>query len=366
MRKRRLPALFLTALFVFSTCTGMISYAGVVSGSRSASSMPGKGNSALAESKPETETLTVLNNTPAAETTSATETKPDSSAAAGQTTAVANSALPEGKVELVMLANQSFSQMESFVIRTKSGKVIVVDGGTEEDEAHLKEVLLADGGHVSAWLITHPHSDHVGALTKLLNEGASSGITIDSVYYNFTSIEWYQENEPYRAQMVADCAAALATMNPVALHPNVQKGDVIDVDDARITVMNAPYLFATNAINNSSVVYKVELNGKKIMFLGDLGTEAGNSFLNEYKGVDLSCDIVQMSHHGENGVSRQFYERLHPSVCFWNTPAWLWDNVGTNGTGTGNYDTITVRQWMRDLKVSANYVMKDGDQTMRW
>jgi len=267
--------------------------------------------------------------------------------------------------ELTMLSNQTQSQMESYIIRSKSGKIIVVDGGTEGDEQHLKDVLTADGAHVSAWLITHPHSDHVGALTKLLSEGASSGITIDAVYYNFTSIEWYQENEPYRAQMVADCAAALNKLPAPSLHSNVQKGDVIDVDDVRITVMNSPFLFAVNSINNSSVAYKVELNGKKIMFLGDLGTEAGNSFLNEYQGADLSCDIVQMAHHGENGVSRQFYQRLHPSVCFWNTPEWLWNNDGGNGAGTGNYDTLTVRQWMRDLKVSIHYVMKDGDVTLK-
>jgi L-ascorbate metabolism protein UlaG (beta-lactamase superfamily) len=265
---------------------------------------------------------------------------------------------------LMMLANQGNSQMESFVLKSKSGRVIVVDGGTDADEEHLKDVIKSNGSVVTAWLITHPHSDHVGALTKLLNED-NSGITIENIYYNFTSIDWYEANETYRAQTVADCAAAMSKLSPDALHGNVKKGDVINVDDVKITVMNSPFLFAVNAINNSSVVYRVELNGKKILFLGDLGTEAGNSFLNEYQGQDLSCDIVQVAHHGENGVTEQFYKRIKPSICLWNTPEWLWNNDNGNGIGSGSWDTLSVRTWMQDLKVRSNFVMKDGDQTLK-
>ena len=262
--------------------------------------------------------------------------------------------------EMEMLANQTASQMESFVLTTASGKLIVVDGGTEEDSQHLRDVIYGKGGEVAVWLITHPHSDHVGALTQILNT-PDSGIRIDSIYYHFADLEWYRQNESYRAQMVADLETALGNLSPSALHPNIQKGDVIDVDDARITVMNNPYLFQNNAINNSSVVYKIEMGGKKIMFLGDLGAEAGNSFLNEHQGENLKCDVVQMAHHGENGVGYDFYKRLSPSICFWCAPEWLW----TNNNGTGNLLTLTVRTWMRELGVNKNYVCKDGDQILK-
>lgn len=303
-------------------------------------------------------------NSPAGNTgsTSSGTAQMNGTAAAGETPVVMNGLFGGG--ELRMLANQSASQMESFILKSKSGKLVVVDGGMESDEAHLRDVLLSEGGHVSAWLIAHPHSDHVGALTKLLNEG-NPGITIDNVYYNFAAIEWYQENESYRAQMVADCAAALNRLSPEVLHSQVKKGDVITVDDIRITVMNSPFLFSVNAINNSSVAYRVELNGKKIMFLGDLGVEAGNSFLNEYQGQDLKCDIVQMAHHGDNGVSQAFYERLRPSVCLWNAPAWLWNDDSGNGTGSGNWQTLEVRKWMSALGVKSNFAIKDGDQILR-
>ena len=260
----------------------------------------------------------------------------------------------------------SASQMESFLITTKSGKLIMIDGGTENETEHLKQVLQSKGGHVSAWLITHPHSDHVGALTKILNDPAS-GITVDAVYYNFADMQWYHANEEYRAQMVEDCMAALSKLSPSQNHPNIQKGDIITVDDVTIRVMNQPYLFQTNAINNSSVAYRVEMNGKRILFLGDMGIPAGNSFLNEYRDElhELKADIVQMAHHGEHGVDHNVYEAVQPKICLWCCPEWLWNNDNGGGMNSGPWKTLEARGWMRQMGVKTHVVEKDGDQILR-
>ena len=74
-----------------------------------------------------------------------------------------------GGAELTLLAPATQSQNLSCVIQTKAGSLIVVDGGLREDAPHLIETIKAKGGRVSAWLITHPHSDHIGALTEILN-----------------------------------------------------------------------------------------------------------------------------------------------------------------------------------------------------
>lgn len=268
--------------------------------------------------------------------------------------------------EILLLASQTISQMMSFIVTTKSGKLIVIDGGLPEDAPHLKEMLLKKGGHVSAWLISHPHSDHVGAITEILNE-ENSGITIEGIYYNFEPIEWYHANEEYRADMVEKCMAALGTVSPSVNHPRVHKGEVIQIDDARITVMNDPYLFQTNAINNSSVAYRLEMGGKRILFLGDMGVQAGNSLLNEYRDnlEELRADAVQMAHHGQGGVDRKVYEAIKATVCLWCCPAWLWNNDNGGGTNSGDWKTLEVRSWMRQLGAKTHVVAKDGDQVMR-
>ena len=50
-----------------------------------------------------------------------------------------------GGDELMLVAPRSASQMMSFVVTTKAGKVLVFDGGTEHDTEHLKDHAPALG-----------------------------------------------------------------------------------------------------------------------------------------------------------------------------------------------------------------------------
>ena len=263
-----------------------------------------------------------------------------------------------------MLRSSSASQMMGFVLTTVNGELIVVDGGLDVDLPHLKEVILERGGRVKAWLITHPHSDHVGALTALINEGLGE-ITIEKIYYHLADLDWYQRNEAYRADTVMAFQIALSKLNPDIPHPGVQRGDVFSMEGATIHVMNSPYLFPVNAIKNSSVVFRVDMAGKRILFLGDLGEQGGAELLKDVPPSELKSNIVQMAHHGQYGVSKDVYAAIAPNVAMWNTPLWLWENDGGSGPNTGSYLTLVVRSWMEELGVRRNYVIKDGDQIIK-
>lgn len=81
-----------------------------------------------------------------------------------------------------------------------------------------------------------------------------------------------------------------------------------------------------NVINNSSVVCRLDAESQRILFLGDLGEEAGDFVLEHVPAQELHADFVQMAHHGQNGVKKNFYETVAPKACLWNTLQWLWDN----------------------------------------
>lgn len=87
------------------------------------------------------------------------------------------------------------------VMQSKDGTLVVIDGGWDSDSAHLLDVIRSKGGHVSGWFITHPHSDHAGALIEILNN-PDSQITIDNVYYKFTDQEWYDTHGSGRGDFV--------------------------------------------------------------------------------------------------------------------------------------------------------------------
>ena len=276
-------------------------------------------------------------------------------AAAVPTFAMTSTGYFQGE-ELMMLSNSSESQMMGFVLTTANGAVIVIDGGTPADAPHLREEIAKRGNHVSAWFITHPHSDHGGAFAQIVEEGLN-GMTVDAVIYNFTDPAWYQANEEYRADTVERIRAAVLSFGDKAhvMHRN----DIFVFDTAVITCMNDPYLVSGNSINNSSCALRVQMGGQTIMFLGDMGEDVGNMFLADHAGENLKCDMVQMAHHGQAGVGYEFYRALAPTSCLWCAPAWLYEDY------YGKYRTKETRGWMESLGVRKHFVIKDGDQIIR-
>ena len=266
--------------------------------------------------------------------------------------------------ELHMLSSSTRSQMMSFVIKTKNGKLIVVDGGLPEDAPHLVETIKSFGTEVSAWILSHPHSDHGGAFAKIAENGFE-GLQIDAFYYNIREQAWYDKFESHRAGMVNTIRNAIAKL-PAGVSHMTSKGEVYYVDGIAIHVLNNPYWIESNSINNSSVVFRLDFdNGTRVLFLGDMGPQAGESLKAEVPASELKADIVQMAHHGQYGVNKDVYELIAPKVAMWNAPGWLWDNDGGSGYNTGNYKTLEVRAWMDEIRTKTNYAIKDGDQTIK-
>ena len=157
----------------------------------------------------------------------------------------------------------------------------------------------------------------------------------------------------------------LAAVPAERLHGDIVKGQQIVVDNVIITVMNTPYLFSYNSINNSSVAYMLNINGKKALFLGDMGEEAGRQLIADNSAETLKCDIVQMAHHGQYGVSLEVYQILQPEICLWSCPEWLWNNDNGGGVDSGSWLTIETRRWMAQLGVPYHVCIKDGDQVIQ-
>jgi glyoxylase-like metal-dependent hydrolase (beta-lactamase superfamily II) len=72
------------------------------------------------------------------------------------------------KTKMYVLTETSLFMM-SYVIITKEGNAIIIDGGRPEDVPLLREKIK--GHPIKAWFLTHPHFDHVSAFNYLVKEG---------------------------------------------------------------------------------------------------------------------------------------------------------------------------------------------------
>jgi len=83
--------------------------------------------------------------------------------------------------------------MMAFVIVTKQNNVIVIDGGRKEDMPLLKEYV--GGRHISAWILTHAHSDHISGLVYEIEKNGAADFDIEKIYYNFPPYEWINNHD---------------------------------------------------------------------------------------------------------------------------------------------------------------------------
>ena len=268
-----------------------------------------------------------------------------------------------GVGELWMLASTTGAQNLSIVIKSPHGKLIVIDGGWEADADKLSSLILQQGGKVDAWLITHPHEDHVGALCAILNDTARK-IKIDKIYCSLATPDWYRQVSPTGAGIADQLLSAFTKLPVGTVTNNIARGTEINFDDVNIRVLNNRGVYTYNGVNNSSLVYKIRVSGQSILILGDLAYDGGKDLIRTCTAAELKSDIVQMAHHGQQGVDQDAYALIAPTTCLWPTPAWLWNNDNGGGVGSGPWGTLTTRAWMDALGVKDNRSLKDGDVHM--
>ena len=257
---------------------------------------------------------------------------------------------------LEQLKNSGHSQMMGYIIKTDNDKIIVIDGGTSDDTENLLQKINEYTGKVDYWFITHPHQ--ATAFIEIVN---NYNIDIGKVYVTTEDEEWYNNYGDGRAD---ECIRFLDTIKSEKISSKVEEvtlNEQIQIDNIKCEILGIKNPEITkNAINNSSMVIKMETKKNSILFLGDTGVESGNKLLDNQK-EKLKVNILQMAHHGQQGVSKEIYEYIKPKICLWPTPDWLWINDSGNGEDSGPWKTKETRKWIEELNVNKNIIEKDGN-----
>ena len=242
----------------------------------------------------------------------------------------------------------------SYILKTSGGKVIVMDGGLPEEADYLKSLLKNRyGAVVDQWWISHPHSDHIGALLEIL-KNENSGITVKEIYHSRFP-ESLGKLEPYAWTTYTEpLYRILDESNTIKVIDIQETGGLYELDGVLIKVLGVtnPELTATDngrsPYNNSSMILRVWDASKSVLFLGDAQVECGDKLLNrkdEYANY-LNADYVQMAHHGQQGVSESFYKSISFKYCLWPTPTWVYYPASNSALQTEQTKT-----WIRNIGI---------------
>lgn len=249
----------------------------------------------------------------------------------------------------------NFEVQMCYIIRTDDNKIIVVDGGMSNSYEKVSGYLKQLGAQVHTWVVTHPHPDHIGVLQEAIS---GKEIQINRILNSKLDDDWALQYEGNYHELVLTYNKQLSESEIPVI--DVKKGEVYalgDGVDLKIIGIKNDSITA-NAINNSSLVFKIESKSKSVLFLGDLGVEGGKELLRTEPPEALKADYVQMAHHGQAGVGLEFYKAVNADYALWPTPKWLWENSAQGqGPGTGNFQIPEVRGWMEnELNIKKNYV----------
>jgi len=237
----------------------------------------------------------------------------------------------------------------SVLIRLTDGRFVVVDGGfnnggtakvladalKEQSSAYAKNISDIT---IAAWIVTHAHGDHYGAL--LGQTSYFKGMNVERILVNFLSeserqksISSYSGNWSATEGQDYRNIPAVAKALGAEVH-QIHVGQVYYLADLEMEVLYTIESFAPNtcnALNTSSTVTRMKFGDKTTyMSTGD-ATGYGMEICADMFGDYIQSDIVQVCHHGyttwgDDAGMIDAYRTINAPTVLWPQGLHAYDN----------------------------------------
>lgn len=193
-----------------------------------------------------------------------------------------------------------------------SGKAhfALIDTGSEKYSQRVINCLNKNNvGKLDFILISHTHSDHMGALFEVLKNRSADEIILPNYFkvknnlLKYSSLRKLIKNKNIKIK-------------------NVKPNQRIPIGKASFNVI---YPIVENKfnlpkdLNDSSIVGILQYESCedfKMMFTGDATSKIEEKLINNYESNQLKCNILKLAHHGSNtSSSMNFLKIVSPDYC---------------------------------------------------
>ena len=201
------------------------------------------------------------------------------------------------------------------------GSFLIYDGGYWSDAKGLLEFLEKhnvrdEKPRIAAWVLTHSHGDHYGALATIAGEH-SDRVTVETFVLKPRRIKLeFEQYEPFLAESFE---TAVHAKFPEAAVVAPHTGQLLHFRDAAVEILSTeeeilPQHFRW--LNETSIYSRVFLGGQSLLCPGDAEL-AIDVLIPTVYGDALKSDFMQHMHHAFSGGSFTLFDLVHPDVVLW-------------------------------------------------
>jgi beta-lactamase superfamily II metal-dependent hydrolase len=221
--------------------------------------------------------------------------------------------------------NALYDEVQSFyTIMDESGGIIVIDGGNTDNEEIVRRVLEGYGGQVKIWILTRPDTQHIGAFMKIYED--PQNISIAQVYDAFIDWQRYDDYGNRAARNMYEEYLKLTKDDAKIVHVNRDAkfygcGLEFECFNAYDSYVEE---YTQDLSQDGSLMLKISGKKQTFLFCSDVSYDMEQFLIDEYADK-LNADYVQMSNHGNDGLSLEFYKLVSPSVAFFDGKSSIYD-----------------------------------------
>jgi competence protein ComEC len=234
---------------------------------------------------------------------------PSRHAITGIVALAAMSALPAipltrgGDVELHVL---DVGQGDAILLRTDAGRWVLFDAGPawrggDAGRSTILPYILRRGGSLEAFVLSHPHTDHVGGAASVL------GAMRPHAYWDAA---FAGGSDAYGLSLAAARKQGIAWRR---VHP----GDSVLIDGVSLTFLapDSSWTVGLNDPNLASTIALVRFGVVRFLLVGDAEL-AEEEWLLEHHRDELRADVLKVGHHGSSTSSSDaFLAAVDPDVA---------------------------------------------------
>ena len=189
-------------------------------------------------------------------------------------------------------------QGDAILVQVNNQNLLIDSGPSSAKENLFNYLNLVNVKTFDYIIATHPHEDHIGNMSSIIN--------------NYEVLNFYSPKVTSNTKAFETMVESLSRKD---LKINIIKANIDSVDLGKNTKVEffSPNNSTYENINNYSPIFKITYGKTAFLFTGDAEELIESEVINN--NYNLKADLLKIGHHGSStSTSKRFFESVNPKV----------------------------------------------------